>query len=187
MKNIEENTKGLKLAGLDEVIISDENKPIVGARALAANIGIILYSRKKAKAIVANLSCNVALSKSVYEKVRLDMYALLVENEMLDGSLYYKVIDGLYKSTQEVMDDYGNILSTMDVIDNMVKSLCGKNIVITDKENKPSQYVILDGKVAGSTFGDESKAFAFDTRNGSFVSNDVDFKNIYNNQNIKKI
>ncbi len=150
----EENTKLFNLVNMNDADISTEEKPIIGTQALATCFGILLYERKKKQALVAHAS-------TTYLPAVMKLFELIDLNS--DNTFEYLIIPGYY-SAQE---DHYDIQSQLLKIFNKGEILKTKFIPFTEQK-KFEDIVQLDKKTL-------SYEFAFDSRTGKFVNNDVYF------------
>lgn len=159
MESKEELTKKFKLISMNDIDISTEEKPIIGTQALATCVGLILYSEKHKKAIVAHIS-------SSHEHIFYNIFYLIFTNKLEDSIIKYGIIPGYYEEHYNVVKDLKTFFNNYPELfvsfssDELIKCF---NI---DKE----------------TF---SKEFAFDSRSGKFVTDKVLFGTEYLNLNNK--
>ena len=153
----EELTKKFKLVKMEEVDISSLDYPIIGTQALATCVGVLLYSEKHKKAIVAHVS-------SYYKTVLYELINMLSLNGLLDDKVYYYVIRGYYRDHYDVYKSLNMFFEEYpDLFYSFPKEKVYKSIAI-DKDTC-------------------SKEFAFDSIKGVFVTNNVFFGEKYNNIN----
>ena len=150
----EENTKLFNLVNMDDAGISTLEKPIIGTQAFATCFGILLYERKKKQAIVAHVSTTIlpAVMK-LFELI--DLYS--------DNVFECLIIPGYY-SVQE--DHYGVYNRLLQIFNK--KELLKTKFIPFIEQMKLEDIIRLDEKTL-------SYEFAFDTRTGKFINNDVYF------------
>jgi hypothetical protein len=156
-----ELTKKLKLAQMNDAVISTDEKPIVGTQALVYCVGLLLYNEKEKKAIVAHITTNITVG---LEKA----FKLMVENNMHTSPIKYLIIDGKYtnnfktrKAIEEVLNDMPDLFTPFS-----------KNEISSKSIQQNKEFDALE--------------FAFDSRNGKFVTEKVLFGYDYIEANKKK-
>lgn len=144
---MEELTKKFILVEMNEVKETSLDKHIIGTEALATCTGLLIYSKKYNKAIVAHLS-------SDWSKIINELFNLLVSNLECDD-FKYKIIPGYYGINKEIET---KIIELM----------------------KKFSYKKLDID-SGIRLDEETKSyeFAFDSKSGKFVTNQVYFGKDY--------
>lgn len=157
----ENNTKKFINVDMDEVQISTDEKPIIGTEALATCVGVLLYSEKHKKAIVAHASSDIdyILSSSIN---------LIDESGIGDSEIKYKVISGYYY----------NHYAIKTKLENFYKAY--PEIFIPFDENKiPNNSIETLEEL-------NSRRFAFDSSTGMFVTDKVLFGEEYLKINQKR-
>lgn len=141
--------KKLNLVDMNEIDISTDDKPIIGTYALATCVGVLLYDETQKKAIVCHCSSNYEL---MIEKLK----KFISYYEFNKNNVKYLIVPGYYKSGY-LVDEY---------LEHFCKSY--SNFESFEKD------LISDFAIESS---DEftSCQFAFDSRNGKFVTNKVLF------------
>ena len=148
----EENTKLFNLVAMNDADISTLEKPIIGTQALATCFGVILYERTKKIAIVAHLS-------SDFVKTLLKMFSLIDLND--SNTFEYLIIPGYYSKKE---DHYNVKPQLLEILNNCDVS---KTKFIPFKEI-PTNIVQLHEETL-------SYEFAFDSRTGKFINDEVYF------------
>ena len=145
---LDELKKHLVIAGMNEFVISDENKYLIGTVGLAVCDGILFYDRKNKRAIVGHAA------GIIEKKIKLisEMMNQLPKNNVVD--LEYAIITG-----------YDNIHNGKDQDTERMKDFlirnCPENIRLKLIDKKT-----LDIRV-GTGYGNE---FIFNARNGTSAS-----------------
>lgn len=149
----EQNTKLFNLVTMNDANISTLDKPIIGTQAMATCFGILLYERKKKIALVAHVSSDFysTLSK-LFSFIDLSS----------PNTFEYLIIAG-YDSEKE---DHYNVYKQLLEILNNCDVQNAKFIPFKDKNLK--NIVNLDTATL-------SYEFAFDSRTGKFVNDEVYF------------
>lgn len=144
-------TEYFKMVRMDEIDISSEEKPIIGTCALSTCIGVLLYSEKHQKAIVAHISENTEYYlKKIVE--------FMIEYKLDDDIVYYKVIEGYYPNHYQIKEIMENNLKNVPIFKELILK---KDDVLVDE----------------TTYSVE---FAFNALTGEFVSKSVRFDIEYN-------
>ena len=133
---------------MDKVEISNEKKTIIGTQSLATCVGILIYSEKNKRAIVAHVADKV-------DDILTQIIKIIEENNLSDSKLKYKIISGYY------YNHYG----IKEYLENFFQSLPTLFIPFDEKE-------ISDNNIRIGEEG-ESHEFAFDASTGNFVTNKV--------------
>ena len=141
-------TKRFIMVGMDDASISTDDKYIIGTEALATCTGVLLYSERTKRAIVAHVS-------SDYIETIDKVFNLVIENKLYGEKLKYAIICG----TDRNAHDYYGII-------NILSEHFKEYIPFSDEI--VSAGVVLDT----DTY---SNQFAFDATNGKFVSDKVLF------------
>ena len=149
----EENTRKLKLVSMDEVDILSLDKPIIGTQALATCVGVLLYSEKHKRAIVAHVS-------SDYGNVLNNIIDMIFINDLIDDKIYYCIIPGFYKEHYNVVKGLTEFFEKYSDLFYPMSYDITRNCYRVDKDTN-------------------SKEFAFDSLKGIFVTNDVLFGEEY--------
>lgn len=156
MKMKENMTREFILVGMGKAEISTEDKPIIGTQALATCIGVLLYSEEMKKAIVAHVA--PAQTDIIQPIVK-----LMIDNNLVDTPIKCMIIPGYYE------EHYGT------------KQFLEKNF----KCYKPFESKEITDNSVRTNEEFTSREFAFDTRTGKFVTDQVffgiDYKTINNN------
>lgn len=160
MNDKENLSKKLTIVGMDDVQISTLDKHIIGTYALATCTGVLIYSKKEKRAIVAHISSN-------YESTLNKIFKLIVENKLYRDDLRYAIIPGTDIRPHEY---YGII----NVLENHFK-----DYIHFDYKELSNEAVRLDK----NTYSNE---FAFDALKGIFVTDKVSFGINYNANNRHK-
>lgn len=79
-------SKKFVLVGMNEIDISNDEKPIIGTQGLATCIGFILYNKEFKRAIVGHVSCSEIMSDSSLDSMRLEIFKILYENKLINCS-----------------------------------------------------------------------------------------------------
>ena len=153
-------TEKFKIVGMYNADISSEEYPIIGVQSLATCVGILLYSPKYQKAIVAHAATE-------YFPILMEVLDLLFENKMDDSPIKYLVIPGFYYNHYEVAENLQKAFS----------SLYPLFVPFSSEE-------ILEGIIKDPEL--PAYQFAFDASRGIFVSEEVlygaDYDIIHNNK-----
>ena len=139
------NAKHL-LAGMDEVVTSNTEFPLIGTSSLIICHGILLYDRKNKEGMVGHATV------FNYKELMSDMLTMVIERNKDFEDYEFLVIPGL----KAVQDKDSELYLGMDkfLINNGFKHYSGR-----------VEYV--DSPLT------HERAFMFDTRNGKFVSEQV--------------
>ena len=86
------------IANMDDIQISTTDKPIIGTFALGPCMGFILYSKEKKKAIVGHISCSQILDNYNLEKLRLQIYKIIIQNKLINTDFDLMLVEGAQKS-----------------------------------------------------------------------------------------
>lgn len=150
----EENTRLLNLIGMNEAGITTEEKSIIGTQALATCFGILLYERKKKIALVAHVSTN-------FLPTVMNLFQLIDLSS--DNTFEYLIIPGYYSSKE----DHYDIRRQLFQIFNNCEILKTKFIPFIEHK-KLLDIVKLDQETL-------SYEFAFDSKTGKFINDEVYF------------
>ena len=157
---MEDLTNKFKIVGMNEIDITSIDFPIIGTQGLATCVGILLYSEKNHKAIVAHIADN-----PIYffeESIR-----LIGENNLDNDIIYYAIIPGGYLNHYRIKEILENEFQQIPTL--------FKPLVI------PEYSIQIDQKTG-------SLEFAFDSKTGTFVTSKVEFGGEYqaiHNEEIK--
>lgn len=152
------------IAGMDQVVISTPDKPIIGTQALDTCFGILLYDRKNKFGI-----CGHANPKNIFGIV-VEMLKQIPSTA--NGNIEYQIVSG-YRAIEENnfkgIDEIRNILRNYEAINPKIKFTSLKSS-LTPK--MPNGLLCYD--------------FAFDTSTGKDVTNIVfiDFTEEQNKRHI---
>ena len=135
--------KKLRLVKMNEANISDSEKTIIGTRALATCVGILLYNEKHKVAIVAH-------SSSEWENIIIQIEDLIKNNNLDSSTIKYKIISGSYYN-------HYNIFS---ILENYFKN---KYPLFVPYENIPNNAIIYEKEF-------DSNMFIFDADKGEFLT-----------------
>lgn len=141
-----ELTKKLNLVKMYDADISSEEMPIIGTDALGPCVGVLLYNEVKKQAIVAHAAPDKIT-------IALDIMKLVCDNEWDLSDIKYHVFQGYYKdhyNTKERLEEALHFLTAYK------------------KTEIPENAILVDEK-------DTCHSFAFDSRNGEFVTDKVLF------------
>ena len=152
------------IAGMDQVVISTPDKPIIGTQALDTCFGILLYDRKNKFGI-----CGHADPKNIFGIV-VEMLKQIPSTA--NGNIEYQIVSG-YRAIEE------NNLKGIDEIQDILRSYEIINPKIKFTSLKPS---IAPKMPKGLLCYD----FAFDTNSGNDVT-DIVFRNLAEEQNRRHI
>lgn len=156
----EEMTKKFLLVDMEEALISNENMPIIGTQALATCLGVLIYSEKERKAIVAHFSTE-------WYKTSRRLFNILADNIEVDD-FKYVLIPGYYGMNLETAYNVKSLLEG--------SPFCFKKMNID-----LSHGVQVDENTC-------SLEFAFDSLNGKFVTDKVYFgKEYYDINRVRKV
>ncbi len=148
----EENTKLLNLVGMNEAGITTEEKPIIGTQALATCFGVLLYERNKKVALVAHLSVN-------FIPTLINLLDLI--NFSQENVFEFLIIPGYYSAKEDHYNIYRQLLE------------------IFKECNTPKfKFVPFRQSLKNNIHFDKdtlSYSFAFDSRTGKFVNEEVYF------------
>lgn len=140
------------LAKMNGYVVSSDDKPIVGTNALATCIGLLMYNPFNKKASVGHFSPTDDHSKVL--KMISDMYLSIFDEEGF--KVKYYIVPGFYEEHYRTLDFIFDTLS---------------------RERNVFELMDVEMDDAVVTLGEEtgipSIEFAFDTRNGTFVSKNV--------------
>lgn len=154
--------KLLKLVDMNEADITSKEKPIIGTQALATCFGILLYDEESKEAIVAHVSTDVV-------PVILKIFDLIKVNKK--RVFKYAIIPGYYSQNEDPYD-----------IKNKIKYIF-EDAQTDDIKFEPFKNIPKDA--VKKDFSTPSFEFAFDSRIGKFVSQEVEFDTNYNSVNKK--
>lgn len=155
MNEMVEMTKKFINVDMDNVMISTDSKMIIGTSSLATCTGVLIYSEKEKKAIVAHISSYDY--KNMVEKI----FKLIISSKLYRSSLKYKIIYG---------GDRGEAAKYHGIIEYLEKHF----------DNFPMEK--LDNlSLVGVRFNEDdfSNEFAFDASRGIFVTDKVFFGTMY--------
>jgi len=182
MNEKKELTKKMYLVNMNKFEISTKERPIIGTEGLASCIGMLFYSEKEKKAVVAHYPSNIDdtlelefIPKSdndvTYSNLLKILFAqtieFLVENNLDESSLKYKIIMPYYCEEKQIK---GKIY-----LENACKSL---QPWLTPFEEIPSNAIATVEEL-------NANRFAFDAETGMFVTDKVLFGKDYININSK--
>lgn len=152
------------IAGMDQVVVSTADKPIIGTQALDTCFGILLYDRKNQFGI-----CGHADPKNIFNIV-IEMLKQIPSTT--EGDIEYTIISG-YRAIEQ--NNFKGIEEIQDILRNYV--------VINPKIKFTSLKASLNPKMPDGLLCYD---FAFDTKSGKDVTNIV-FKNHTEEQNRRHI
>lgn len=182
MNEKKELTKKMYLVNMNKFEISTKERPIIGTEGLASCIGMLFYSEKEKKAVVAHYPSNIDdtlelefIPKSdndvTYSNLLKILFAqtieFLVENNLDESSLKYKIIMPYYCEEKQIK---GKIY-----LENACKSL---QPWLTPFGEIPSNAIATVEEL-------NANRFAFDAETGMFVTDKVLFGKDYININSK--
>lgn len=148
----------IKLVGMKGADISTLEKPIIGTRALATCVGVLLYNEDKKIAIVAHLSTE-------WRETMENVLELVATYELNSAPIKYKIIPGYYHNNYNVAEDIKKIFDSMIPI------------FIPFNQRELDNDIEIDEETT-------SKRFAFDSQSGKFVTKFIDFdKVVVDNKN----
>ena len=139
-------TKKFILVGMNDAMISTEERTIIGTHALSTCIGVLLYDEEKKLAIVAHI---VPDKIDAIDKI----FAIIIKHKLWSTKFKYKIIPGYYS------EHY----NTIGLIEKHLK-----DYTPFFEEEIPSNAIRKDDK-------SESCEFAFDASTGTFVTDKVYF------------
>lgn len=191
-------TKNFIMVSMGQVDISTDEKYIIGTQALSPCIGFILHSKDMGKAVVGHISSGQLVENSRVNDLRFQISELLDQGNLKGVPLDLKIIEGAYPSTQiayshelDILDIFGKSQYTLpEVLEEVIKKSDFVNISTTtmyQEQNSTPEVQVVD-YYEGYGHGDKSKQFAFDAKNGNFVTDKVYFGPEYfeiNKSNIK--
>ena len=148
----------LKLAEMDDAVISTEENPIVGTQGLATCFGLLLYDENTKTTIAAHLSTD-------WQVTLMKLLTLIDFNKQ--NNFKYLIIPGYYSKDR---DPY-NIKKRLTVFFEEFKTQNTK-FEPFDKSEIPDNFVNYDKNT-------NSAEFAFDSQTGEFVTNKVKFGKSY--------
>jgi hypothetical protein len=141
----------LKIAGMDEIILSDEEHPYIGTWGLATCYGILIYDVKNRAAILAHAS-------DKYEEVLNDLLAIMFDKESGETTFKYMIVPG-------------NEVNTNDVINSLSAKL-------NKLYNKDFHFIPFNENykdIISINPGTKSYQFAFNSQTGKFITNKIKF------------
>lgn len=130
---------------MNETSISTDEKSIIGTKALATCVGVLLYSEENKRAIVSHVSNDIAGAVTTIMK-------LINVNKLDTSALKYAVIPGYYEEHYEVKDTLENFFSAHSLL------------------FAPFSKEELNGSFQVDNSIKESHEFAFDAFTGQFVT-----------------
>ena len=133
---------------MGETKASTLDKPVIGTYALATCFAVLLYSESEKRAIVTH-------STSSNENVSKELLNCMIENNMCDDIVKYKVIDGYYDDDHYGVKEKLNELFSLPIFEEL-----------TDFDDDSIHRDI------------ESTEFMFDSTTGKFVSNEYFGSNV---------
>lgn len=154
MDNKELLTKNFMIIDANEVGISTEEKNIIGTQNLSTSVGILIYSEKHKKAIVAHITDNIINSINT-------IIEIISTNNLQDEPLKYKIIEGYYYNNYQLKERIKKILSSLNPL-----------LIPFDKEYIDKNEININLKL-------KTHEFAFDSLTGKFVSSKVYFGQQY--------
>lgn len=182
-------TKEFSIVGVNDIDISNDDYPIIGAQGLGPCISFILHNKINKRAMVGHLSLDMFLNEGNMLGIIEKIYSLLNENNLINNNFDLYLIEGTMPSRKKLyLYDY-NILESTDIKSHSILELLEiliKNIkvikvdeIIKTYPNNAFEIVDLDGNIVRSFNLEASKQFAFDSRNGEFVTKNVLFGKDY--------
>lgn len=133
---------------MNKIEISTEEQPIIGCCSLATCVGILLYSEKHKKAIVAHVADQPY--DMFYETIK-----LILKNKFNDSDIKYKIIPGYYHNHYELKQELELLYKSMtDFFSPFNEENTDENIIKIDDEFTCHE-------------------FAFDASKGKFVTNQI--------------
>lgn len=142
----------LKLVGMNEAGITTKENPIIGTFALATCFGILLYDEEAKEAIVAHVSTDIV-------PTILKIFDLIKVNQK--RVFKYAIIPGYYSEKEDPYD----IKSTLR---KLFEDIQTGNIKFEQFKNIPKDAIKKD-------INTPSFEFAFDSRNGKFITDKISF------------
>lgn len=190
MNEKDELTKKFIMINMNEIGISNEEKPIIGTQGLSSCIGFILYNKEHKKAIVGHVSCDKIMSNAGLEDICLDIYGIVCENELLNSSFDLQIIEGAYRSQYEIYsheleilkESYKTKYNLLEVLEENIKRIGFIKIDSVNMVNFPANaFQIVDeyGNCIYNQGATLSKQFAYDASSGEFVTDKVLFGEQY--------
>ena len=152
------------IAGMDQVVVSTSDKPIIGTQALDTCFGILLYDRKNKFGI-----CGHADPKNIFNIV-IEMLKQIPSTT--EGDIEYTIISGYHAIEQHNFkgrEEIDDILRNYSVINPKIKF---SSLKASINPKMPNGLLCYD--------------FAFDTKSGEDVTKIV-FKNYTEEQNRRHI
>lgn len=159
-------TSQFLMVNMDNANISSTEYPIIGTQALSTCQGLLLYCEKEKIAIVAHISSNI-------EKAINEVLNILEENNIKFTKIKYKVITGYYNLNLE--NTIIKELKMGDVSRNLFNSF-----ITLEKKHLKHNSIQTD-------YNSLSNQFAFDSRTGHFVTEEVFFGTYYYEINKEKL
>ena len=170
--------------GMDNIQISTTDKPIIGTFGLGPCMGFVLYSKEKKKAIVGHISRSQLIDNYNLEKLKLQIYKIIIQNKLINTnfdlmlvegaqkSMYYKdwyeldILKNQEKKTYSLFEVLESVLTQIDLIKI-------KNIKKSHFNTDEIQIVDIKGNICDETNSEASKQFAFNANTGNFITNDI--------------
>lgn len=185
MNDKENLTKKFIMVDTDEILVSTQDKPIIGTEDLGPCIGFILYSEEEKKAIVGHVSRDQLLFNESLSNMRFQISSILDQNNLFGSPLDLTIIEGAYKSEHltdsSSLDIFNPLIpkkvNAVDIIEENIKSVDFINVQSIKKDDIGSEIININGML--------SKQFAFDASTGQFVTDKVLFGIDYINANKK--
>lgn len=183
-------TKKFKMIHMNEIGISDEEKPIIGTEGLIYCIGFILHNKEHKKAIVGHISSPKLENDFDLNKIRQEIFQFIYYGGLIGASFDLYLINSAYKNkdidcsnTLEVLNCSGKQTHTLlDVLEENIKAIKLINIESVNKNNFfNNQVETVDsmGNISINEKHDLSNRFAFDAFTGKFVTDKVLFGKEY--------
>ena len=172
------------IANMDDIQISTTDKPIIGTFALGPCMGFILYSKEKKKAIVGHISCSQILDNYNLEKLRLQIYKIIIQNKLINTDFDLMLVEGAQKSMYYkdwyeldiLKNQEKKIYSLFEVLESLLTQIDFikiKNIKKSHFNTDEIQIVDIKGNICDETNNEASKQFAFNANTGKFITNDI--------------
>lgn len=180
------NDKMCLLVHMNEIGISTDEVSVIGTVGLATCMAFILYSKDCKKAIVGHVACDTLINDHNLYNMRLELYELLVENQLIEFPLQLKMMYGADDRVKErkfclgdleILDDLNKFYyDLLDILEQNIKKVSNINICSIEKDKiSGDDYHIVDED--DNFIYDErrvmSKRFAFDVSSGKFLTNEV--------------
>lgn len=147
MQKKETKTNKCILVNIDEINISTTEKPIIGTTALATCVGVLLYSEKHKRAIVAHVADQL-------ENIIIKSIKLIGKNKLDDDIIKYIIIPGYYYNHYEIKNKLEKFYSSIPTF------------VAFDEKEIPEDGIRTSKHLP-------MRDFAFDSSIGKFVTDKI--------------